>query len=646
MYVSAVAYIGVAVVTIELTEAVSDALLFPDWTYRLVTFLLILAFPLVLVLSWIFDITGKGVVRTGAGGSGEASAGTALSPRSAGAGSAVPVPVKPRAPGSRIAMPAPRRRRHASRPELTEIAGETTEVHPDRVRRATLAHMRHELRTPINGIIGYADMLLEDVEELELDGYTGDLERIRAGGRKLLSLIDDVLGEGAADADRALESYAQKIRVELRTPVTSVIGYAEILLESAEEEGRENLAPDLERIRSSAERLLELSGDIVSLATEGEKAAGVDGSEVSNLTRSVLSKIHPAGGESAGEAEGRLLVVDDNAMNRDLLSRQLARDGYIVLTAEDGAQALEMLPDQGVDLILLDVIMPNMDGVETLTRLKSDERLGEIPVLMLSSLDEMDGALRCIEMGAEDYLSKPVKPAVLQARIAANLELHRMRERERAYEARVAADEGFIDRLLQSAFPDAVAERYRSGDPELADVVPEATVLSCQLRGFTAPTSSGDFSERLKGLQELCVGIEALARAHGVETCIWRADGFLAVAGAPTPAENHVNRAVALARALLQEAGRLQGGNGDRPLRLGMGLHTGPVAAGALGGERLRYEVWGEGVKTAEAVARSAPDGGLVASPPAYSRLKESFTFEAQQVREIAGIQMRTYLLQ
>ena len=660
VYVSVVAYVGVAVVLIELTGAVAAALLLPDWTSRLVTFLLLLGFPVVLVLSWTFDITGKGVVRTseegatlsGADGSGPSAAqGGGTVPAEGSLFSTSSASIGSKARGSRLPMPALRRRWSAPSSgadggadgEGAGAGGSARHPDPEQLRRATLAHLRHELRTPINGILGYAEMLLEDVEE---DAYRGDLERILAGGRKLLGLIDETLGNGAAGAaDRDLESYADQIRMELRTPVTSVIGYAEMLLETVREEGREEMVPDLERIHTSAHRLLALSGDIVGLATsEGAASAGA-GSEASELTRAVLSKIQPTGSEGAGSGEGRLLVVDDNAINRDLLSRQLARQGYIVLTASDGAEALELLRTQPVDLILLDVIMPGMDGVETLKHLKSDQRLQEIPVLMLSSLDEVDGALRCIDMGAEDYLSKPVKPAILEVRISANLELRRMRERERVYEERSAADESFIEELLLGAFPEGVAERVRGGDREVADLVSEATALTCHIRGLSAPASSAVLGQRLKALRGMGTAVESLAREHGVETVIWRPDGFVAVAGAPSPAEDHPERAASLGRAFLALAPTLPALDGG-PLRVGLGLHTGSVMAAALGGRHLRYEVWGEGVKTAESVAAAAPDGALLASPPVHARLRDRYSFQAQKVRDIAGVQMRTYLLQ
>ncbi len=673
VYVTAVAYTGVSVVVIELTGAVSEALLFPDWTSRLVTFLLILGFPLALVLSWTFDLTGKGIVRTGedevleGGSKGGAREGAREEGGTPGASSPVAAPSsggslrRSRPLGPRVALPPSRRRKTGAGtrttartdppaggggPEAEEAPPPFPTPDPERVRRATLAHLRHELRTPVNGIIGYSEMLLEDVEDGDYPGdYGNDLRKIRAGGHQLLSLIDSVLGNGAVqDMDTDLEAYARRIRVDLRTPVTSVVGYAEMLLETAQEESHDDLVPDLEKVHAAAHRLLDLSGDIVGLATSGELAPGLDTYDASELTRSVLSKIQPRASRGEAEAEGRLLVVDDNAENRELLSRQLARQGYAVLTAPDGQEALEILASRSVDLILLDVIMPRMDGVETLTRIKADGRLQEIPVLMLSSLDEVDGALRCIEMGAEDYLSKPVKPAILEARINANLEFHRMRQRERVFQDRMAEDESFIRSLLRSSFPDVVAERALAGEEELADVVPEATVLVCKVRGLERPTSSGGLTHTLGAFREIFLNVESLAREHGVETCIWRADGFTAVAGAPTPMDDHLDRAADMARALRGRLGGMTAPDGS-PLRLGLALHSGPVLGAALGGERLRYCVWGEGVDTAERVAETAPEGALLATPSVHGRLKERFSFKAQKVRQIGGVQMRTYLL-
>lgn len=127
--------------------------------------------------------------------------------------------------------------------------------------------------------------------------------------------------------------------------------------------------------------------------------------------------------------DAALLVVDDNEDNRYTLTRRLQREGYANLTsAADGRQALELLGARSFDLVLLDVMMPDLNGYEVLERMRADNRLRHIPVIMISALDEIDSVIRCIELGAEDYLSKPFNPTLLRARVGASLEKKRLRD--------------------------------------------------------------------------------------------------------------------------------------------------------------------------------------------------------------------------
>jgi DNA-binding response OmpR family regulator len=116
-----------------------------------------------------------------------------------------------------------------------------------------------------------------------------------------------------------------------------------------------------------------------------------------------------------------VLVVDDNEMNRDMLSRRLKRQEYEVTIAEDGERALEIVQQQSFSLVLLDIMMPNLSGYEVLERLKADPKTQHIPVIMISAVDDLDSVVRCIELGAEDYLFKPFNPVLLKARVEASL---------------------------------------------------------------------------------------------------------------------------------------------------------------------------------------------------------------------------------
>jgi sigma-B regulation protein RsbU (phosphoserine phosphatase) len=157
-------------------------------------------------------------------------------------------------------------------------------------------------------------------------------------------------------------------------------------------------------------------------------------------------------------ADAALLVVDDNEDNRYTLTRRLKREGYTNLaTADNGRQALEALNSRRFDLVLLDVMMPDMNGYQVLEHLKADRQLRDVPVIMISALDEMDSIIRCIELGAEDYLAKPFNPTLLRARVGASLEKKRLRDEVHAslerLERELDAARTLQVGMLPSAFP-------------------------------------------------------------------------------------------------------------------------------------------------------------------------------------------------
>jgi phosphoserine phosphatase RsbU/P len=282
-----------------------------------------------------------------------------------------------------------------------------------RLSNAELARIRHDLRTPINHIIGYCEMLLE--EEGLPESFSKDLRRIHGGGNQLLSLLKQIFDEGgAANASLNLHQLCH----ELRTPVNHIIGYSEILQEQAEELGRAALLPDLRRIHAAAKRWLELmeANLLPQPGTHEPHRAGV------HEPATTLGIKSPA--------SGRLLVVDDDEANCDLLARRLRREGFDVTIARESAAALERLRGETFDLVLLDVIMPGLDGYGLLKLLKREPRLRDIPVLMISAFDHDERIARCLEHGAEDYLAKPFNPVILRARINASLEKKRLRESE------------------------------------------------------------------------------------------------------------------------------------------------------------------------------------------------------------------------
>ncbi len=215
---------------------------------------------------------------------------------------------------------------------------------------------------------------------------------------------------------------------DLRTPLNHIIGYSEILIEQAREQGRDDFVPDLQKTCAAGKKLLALINANFRPARSTD--TGAAGAAPSEEYPTPIEREPTTGADM-----GLLLVVDDVENNRDVLSRRLERQGYTVATAQNGRQALEKLSAQTFDLVLLDIMMPDMDGYEVLQSLKADEVLRHIPVIMISALSELDSVVRCIGMGAEDYLPKPFEPTLLKARIGACLEKKRARDREQGLAA-------------------------------------------------------------------------------------------------------------------------------------------------------------------------------------------------------------------
>jgi adenylate cyclase len=273
--------------------------------------------------------------------------------------------------------------------------------------------------------------------------------------------------------------------------------------------------------------------------------------------------------------KGDLLVVDDNRVNRLLLTRTLEQLGHRVAFAENGRQALQSLRARPVDLVLLDIEMPEMNGYETLEALQADAKLRDIPVVMMSSIEEIDSVARCIELGAEDYLFKPVNPVLLRARVAASLEKKRLRDQQRELFRKFATAE--------------VAEELLSSGFSLGGKHVDATVMFSDIRGFTGLAESLSPAETIELLNSYYTLVfDAIESQGGVVNQIV-GDGLMAVFGAPLPRDDHRARAVQAAlemQELVAGFEREQAARGKPQIRIGIGIASGQVIAGYTGTER------------------------------------------------------------
>jgi adenylate cyclase len=286
---------------------------------------------------------------------------------------------------------------------------------------------------------------------------------------------------------------------------------------------------------------------------------------------------------------GKILIADDNRVNRLLLGRGLEQQGHTVVFAEHGREALELLRKDDFDLLLLDVLMPELDGYEVLAELKHDLHLREIPVIMTSSLDELDSVVKCVEMGAEDYLNKPINPVLLNARIGASLEKKRLRDQQRELISKFATKE-VADDLLTSGF-------------SLGGKQVDASAMFCDIRSFTSIVESRDPAETIELLNDYyTLMMDAIGGEGGVVNQIV-GDGLMAIFGAPLPNEDHRRRAVLAARQMV-ELIRLfneERAAGDQlQIEIGVGIASGPVIAGYTGTiHRATYTCVGDTVNIA-----------------------------------------------
>jgi len=298
---------------------------------------------------------------------------------------------------------------------------------------AFIVHMRHELHNPVNAILGYSQLLLEEADGGPLsEAGRRDLAHIEAAGRQLARLIGEVL-DPTSTPDADIADYAVRLRHALRTPVTSVQGYAEILLEEVE---GEPMAVDLRRIHAAAGHLLDLTDGVEHLYLLRTGGAAVGSNESPPDAVAAAAALDRPNVTSGG---GTVLVVDDDETNRTLLARRLERQGHRVLLAAGGNEGLAVARREAPDVILLDILMADLTGYEVLARLKESDATKEIPVLMITGLDDPSSVSRCIGLGAEDYLAKPFEPLLLRARISSCLSKKRARDFELAYLRGVAA---------------------------------------------------------------------------------------------------------------------------------------------------------------------------------------------------------------
>ncbi len=331
------------------------------------------------------------------------------------------------------------------------------------------------------------------------------------------------------------------------------------------------------------------------------------------------------------KGDAALLVVDDNEDNRYALTRRLAREGYTnVATAVDGRQALELLHGKSYDLVLLDIMMPNVNGYEVLETMKADDTLRHVPVVMISAVDEIDSVVRCIELGAEDYLPKPFNPTLLRARVGACLERKRLHDQIAAQAADLAAWNRSLEERVQQQLCEIerVSRLKRFLSPQVAELILSSgdervleshrraiTVLFCDLRGFTAFSETTEPEEVMSVLREYHAVLGQLIHKHEGTVERFAGDAIMVLFNDPLPCSDPNMRAVQMAVEMRDQVGALTAKwrKHGHELGFGIGVAHGYATLGRIGFEgRFDYGAVGTVVNLAARLCADAKDGQIL----------------------------------
>jgi adenylate cyclase len=500
-----------------------------------------------------------------------------------------------------------------------------TEIAEGPLAPAALSKIRHDLKTPLNHIIGYAEMLLEDAESAGRAEAETALRRLLDSAQTCLEVQGRLL-------TREPEELRPEHFQELKEDQTARSAYmSEILAELRAEPASPEWAQDLDKLGIAVCNLGMLAEKVSAKWTQGENppveacaprveapvpALWLPGSEPET--------------EPRAQTSGRILVVDDNAGNRDMLSRRLEREGYSVDTAANGREALDKLEAGGFDLVLLDIVMPELDGFAVLQSIRANQRWKEVAVIMISALDEIRSVVRCIEMGAEDYLPKPFDPVLLRARIGAILDRKRLRDEERLRTAQMETAFQEAERqklvaeaMLRNILPGKVAAELQSLGTVQPMYFEDVTIGFTDFVGFTLATEKLAAEEIVGLLHEYFTAFDRIVSRYGLEKMKTIGDSYMFVSGMPDRRPSHPVDAVLAALEMVETVRTMARPDEGIEWQMRVGLHTGPVIAGVVGIHKFAFDVWGDSVNFSSRMESSGAPNRVNLSERTYSRVKD-----------------------
>ncbi len=327
------------------------------------------------------------------------------------------------------------------------------------------------------------------------------------------------------------------------------------------------------------------------------------------------------------EEQARILIVDDVEINRRLIAAGLEREGYDLSFAENGRQALELLFECPFDLVLLDIMMPEVTGFDVLEVIMSNATLRSVPVVVVSALDDVKSISRCVRLGADDYLTKPIDLTLLRSRVSASLDKKRARDQASEYVRSIENERRRYDRLLSTVFPPQIASELKETNEVKPRAFDNVAILFADVAGFTSYCAQRGPDEVLTNLQEMVVACEAVAAKHHLQKIKTIGDCFMAAAGLLRPIPNPVLESVRCGLEMISLVRLLDAG-----WRLRVGIHVGSVMTGLVGYRQYLYDVFGDAVNTAAHVESMGVPGTVTLSSDAWKMVSSEFTCSSSSI--------------
>ncbi|MGL5061585.1 MAG: adenylate/guanylate cyclase domain-containing protein [Microcoleus sp.] len=336
-----------------------------------------------------------------------------------------------------------------------------------------------------------------------------------------------------------------------------------------------------------------------------------------------------------------ILMVDDEPTQQLFMRRVMEKEGYRTIEASNGQECLEICQDTIPDIVLLDAMMPVMDGFSCCENLKANPETREIPVLMITALDDKKSVNKAFEVGATDYVTKPIHWPVLIQRVRRSIEQSELYRQLMESQAKT-------EKLLLNILPRSIADRLLEESPGelvIADRFPNVSVLFADMVGFTKFASEMPPIELIVRLNSIFSEFDKLTEEYGLEKIKTIGDGYMVASGLPILRDDHADASLEMALAMQQVMTHLNKTSKEF-LSLRIGIHSGPVVAGVIGTKKFSYDLWGDTVNTASRMEQYSFPGCIQVTEDTYNQLSKKHLFAERGVIDVKGKgKMKTYLL-